>query len=109
MSQDQPFIWKSCLGGPIVWWGRISRISKVGLTVLARLMESQIWHLPASSVALWREGSENRQWPLPTSLSGRKLSPSSCLDARHFRFSLCAPGAFQAATLVLELRGSKSE
>ena len=31
------------------------------------------------------------------------------LDGRHFSFSLYTTGAFQAATLVLELRGSKSE
>ena len=51
-------------------------------------------------------GSEKGQWPLPTFLSGRKLSPISHLDARHFSSSLCATGAFQAAILVLELRGS---
>ena len=63
----------------------------------------------SNSVALWEEGTEKRQWPLPTFLSGRKLSPSSCLDARYFSSSLCATGAFQAATPVLELRGSESE
>ena len=72
-------------------------------------MESEIWHLPASSVALWVEGWEKKQWSLPAFLSGRKLSPSSCPDARHFSSSLYDTGAFQAATLVLELRGSKSE
>ena len=30
-------------------------------------------------------------------------------DARHFSFSLYTIGAFQAATLVLELKGSESE
>ena len=30
------------------------------------------------------EGSEKGQWPLPAFLFGRKLSSSSCLDARHF-------------------------
>ena len=84
-------------------------ISRVGQTVLVRLMESQIWHPPAGPVALWGEGSENGQWSLPTFLSGRKLSPSSCLDATHFSPSLYTPGAFQAATLLLELRGSESE
>ena len=58
-------------------------ISRMGQTVLARLMESQIWYPPASFVALWWEGSENRQWHLPTFLSGRKLSHSSHLDGRH--------------------------
>ena len=37
-------------------------------------MESQIWHLPARSVAL------------PAFLSGRKWSPSSYLDDRYFQF-----------------------
>ena len=35
--------------------------------------------------------------------------PSSCLDARYFIFSLPATGAVQAATPVLELRGSETE
>ena len=61
---------------------------------------------PCGSV---RKGSGKGQWPLPTFLSGRKLSPSSHLDARHFSFSLDATGAFPAATPVLELRGSESE
>ena len=34
-----------------------------------------------------------------------KVSPSSHLDTRPFSSSLYATGAFQAATLVLELRG----
>ena len=50
-------------------------------------MESQIWHLPARSVGLWGKGSEKGQWPLPTFLSGRKLSSSSCLDADTSVFS----------------------
>ena len=33
----------------------------------------------------------------------------SCLDAKHFSFSLYTTSAFQAAILVLELRGSESE
>ena len=71
-------------------------------------MELQKWDQPASPVALWEDGSEKGQWPLPTFLSGRKLSLSSHLDARHFSFSLYAPGTFQAASPVLELRGSES-
>ena len=98
----QPFIWKISLGGPISqagqsFWGSAGW----GQTVLARLMESQIWHQPASSVALWREGSEKGQWPLPTS-----LSLSSSLNVRYFSSSLYATAAFQAATRVQELRGS---
>ena len=65
-------------------------IFKAGLRVLARLMESQIWHQLASSLG---EGSSKR------------TMVSAHLDARHFSFSLYTTGAFQAATLVLELRG----
>ena len=69
-------------------------ISKEGQTMLARLMESQIWTQLASSMGGgFRKG---------------KIA-SACLDARHFSFSLYTTGAFQAATLVLELRGSKYE
>ena len=68
-----------------------------------------VWHLPARSVALCGEGSEKEQWPLPKVLSGRKLSPSSHPDARHFSSSLYAFSAFQAASLVLDLRGSEYE
>ena len=34
---------------------------------------------------------------------------SAHLDARHFSSPMIITGAFQAATLVLELRGSESE
>ena len=60
-------------------------------------------------MTLWGEGSEKGKWPVPTFLSDRKLSFSFHLDARHFISSLYATGAFQAATLVLELRESESE
>ena len=113
--QDQQFMckshcyqfgWAHKLGGM-----KSQGISRVGQTVLARLMESQIWHLPAGFVALCVGvgDSEKGQWPLPIFLSRRKLSPSSHFDARHFSSSLCATGGFQAATPVMELRGSESE
>ena len=66
-------------------------ISKVSQTVLARLMESQIWHQPTSSVG---------------ERFSKETMVSACVNARHFSFSLHATGSFQAATLVLELRGS---
>ena len=69
-------------------------ISKVGQTVLARLMESQTWH--QFTGFLWGGLSKG------TMASAR-------LDARHFSFSLYTTGAFQAATQVLEFRGSESE
>ena len=81
-------------------------ISKVGIS---RLMESQIRHPPASSVVLCREGSEKGQWPLPTFLSGRKLSLALALVPDTSVPPQCATGAFQAAIPVLELRGSESK
>ena len=54
--------WGTCnLGGAECLW-----ISKVGQTVLARLMESQIWHQLAGSVALSGEDLEKGQWLLLT-------------------------------------------
>ena len=69
-------------------------ISKTSQTVLARLMESQIWHQLASSVGV--EFSKGTM-------------ASACPDARHFTFSLYTTSVFQAATLALDLRGSESE
>ena len=57
------------------------------------------------SVSLWGEVSEKGQWTPPTFLSGRNMSPSSCLDARQFSSSLYATGAFQPATLVWSSEG----
>ena len=37
------------------------------------------------------------------------IMPSAHLGARYFSFSLSTTGAFQAATPVLEFRGSKPE
>ena len=73
MSQDQPFIRKSSLG---VDGAESLGISKAGETVLARLMESQIWHQPAGSMALWAEGSEKGQWTLLTLMPDTSASPS---------------------------------
>ena len=81
--------WAHKLGG-----AESLRISKVGQTVLNRLMESQTWH------------------PLTSSVEGRfsKGSVASAhLDTRLFSFFLNATGVFRAATPVLELKGSESE
>ena len=40
---------------------------------------------------------------------GESCPPSSHFDATHFSFSLYATSDFQAATPVLELKGSESE
>ena len=56
MSQDQPLMWKSNLGGPVYLVATESLgISKVGQTVLARLMMSRFG---TSLPALWGEGLE---------------------------------------------------
>ena len=67
-------------------------ISKTGQTMLARLMESQIWHQLAG---FWGRGFR------------KGTMASAPLDARHFSLSLYTTDAFQASTLVLELRGSE--
>ena len=69
-------------------------ISNAGQTLLARLMESQIWYQFASSV-----GGAFR----------KSTMTFARLDARYFSFSLYATGAFQDAYPVLELRGRESE
>ena len=62
-------------------------ISKVCQTMLAWLMESQIWHQFTSSVGGgFRKGT----------------MAFACLDTRQFIFSLYTIGAFQAVTPVLE-------
>ena len=70
------------------------RFCKAGQTVLAKLMESQIWHPPISSV-------------------GGGLSKGTMTsvhpNARHFSSSLCTTGVIQAAIPVLDLKGSESE
>ena len=89
-------------------------ISRVGGTNSVSQIDgvSDMALLPAGSVALWLcgfvvEGLRKRTMAF---LSGRKLSPSSCcLDAIGLTSSLYATGAFLAATLELELRGSESE
>ena len=69
-------------------------IFNAGQIVLARLVESQTWDQLTGSVwGGFRKGT----------------MASAHLDAKHFSFSLYATGAFQAATPVLELRGSESE
>ena len=69
-------------------------ISRMGQTVLARLMEYQIWHQPVGFVSLLGEGSPKGQWPLPAFLFGKKLSSSTRLDAGYFNSSLDATDAF---------------
>ena len=57
MSQDQPIIWTKQLGWAQKLGGVESLgIAKAGQTVLARLMESQIWYQLAGTVALSEEG-----------------------------------------------------
>ena len=69
-------------------------ISKASQTVVARLMDSQIWHQLAGSFGGgFRKGT----------------MASACLDAAHFSSSRYATDVFQAATPVPELRWSDSE
>ena len=74
--------WACNLGGVDHLW-----ISRVGHTVLARFMESQIWHQPTGPV--WGGLSKG-------------TTASACPGARHFNLSLYTTGALQAATPVAE-------
>ena len=81
--------WTSKFGGVELLW-----ISKVSHTVLARLIMSQIWDQPISS--LW-EGLSKRTMALARP------------NARYFSLSLYPIGDLPAATLVVELRRSDYE
>ena len=89
MSQVQPFIWKSSLGESVNWvewnyWGS----PKGSQTMLARLIEYQICHQPASSMAFQGEGSErNNGFCSPWC---QTLQP---LPVCHWCPSSCHPGA----------------
>ena len=54
-------------------------MSKVGQAVLARLMESQVWHSPAGSVYLLGEGSKKGQCSLPSFYLGESYPPALAL------------------------------
>ena len=65
--------------------------------------------LPHYSSVCGRAQERNNGYCLASGvLSGRKVSPSSPPDARHFHSSLYTTGALQAAALKLEPRESES-
>ena len=109
MSQDQPFIWKTLLGGPIIWVGWSPGDLQGGPDSVCQVDGVSDMTPTCQLCSFEEEGSEMRQRPPPTFLSRRKLSPGSCFDGRHFSSSLYATGAFQAVILLLELRASESE
>ena len=88
IHMGKQFGWTCKLGGC-----ESQGMSRVRRAVLARLMESQIWHQLA--------GSMRQRFRKATMASAH-------LDARHFSSSLYATVAFQAAAPLLELRGSES-
>ena len=89
IHRENQLRWGHMLGG-----SESLGISKVSQTVLASLMESHKWlQLAGSVVGEFRKGTMS----------------SVCLDATYLSSSWYATGAFQAVTLVLELRGSESE
>ena len=98
MIQDQPFIWKTSLSGTISWVGQ-SLWGSPGWAHSVSQVDGVSGMAPAyqlcGSVALWEKVQ-------------KRAMASARLDVRHFSFSLYATGAFQASTLVLELRGSES-
>ena len=86
--------------------GLISQgISRMGQTVLARLMETQLWYLPAGS----GKRAHQRNNDLCKHFSLEESCPfSPHLDTRQFSSSLYVSGAFPAAAPALELRASES-
>ena len=62
-------------------WGRTEfpQISKASQTVLARLMESQIWHQPASSVALCGRTHKKDNGLCPPLCLGESCPPAFAL------------------------------
>ena len=80
--------------GPKVGWGTVSRDLQGGSNSISQIDGvSDVAPAASSVVGRFRKGT----------------MASAHLDARHFSSSLYAAGALQAATLVLELRGSESE
>ena len=74
-------------------------------------MESQIWLMPAGSMALGVEGSEKEQWPVPALLSRRNLPPPPSAFTLVLGQSSSPPyisDAFQSPAPMLELRGRES-
>ena len=78
-------------------WSRVSEDLQGGSSSV-----SQVDGVSNMALACWLHGSAGRGLIKGT-------MASACLDARHFSFSLYTTGAFQATTLVQELRGSESE
>ena len=81
MSQDQPFIWKTLLGGPIIWVGWSPGDLQGGPDSVCQVDGVSDMTPTCQLCSFEEEGSEMRQQPPPTFLSRRKLSPSSCLGA----------------------------
>ena len=79
----------------LVGWGRVS-----GEHTGRSNSVSQIDGVSDMAPACWLYGGKDFR---------NGTMASAFLDARHFSSSLCTTGAFQAATLVLELRGSESD
>ena len=71
MSQDQPFIWKSNLGGPLSWVGQSIWGSQGGSNSVSQVDGVSDWHQLAGSVGVgFRKGT----------------MASACLNSRHFYF-----------------------
>ena len=88
MSQVLPFIWKKELGwAHKLGWKESLEISRAGQKVLARLTESQIWHQPASCLALYgkRENGLCLPFFLPALALRPDISVSPCMPVVPFK------------------------
>ena len=79
-------------------------ITRVGQTVLAGLMESQIWHRLLALWFCWGKAQKR-----DSGLCQPFCLGESCPDTRQFSSSLYASEAFQPAAPMLMLRGSEFE
>ena len=95
-------------GQQISWQG--IRNHQGGTDSVSHIGRSPIWSLPVCQLGDSVGGRLRKgTMLLPAFLSWRKLSPSSCPDARQCSSSLYVSGSFQSADPVLELRVSEFE
>ena len=80
MSQDRLFVWKSHWAHNLDGTGS-QEISRVGETLSARLMETQIWCLPASSVGGrgYRAGQQRNNGSASTAVWEKASPPALAL------------------------------
>ena len=112
MSQDQSIPMEKSvnnLGGPIVEWDKVSRDLQGGANSVSQVHGVSNMAPTCQLCGSVKGGLRKGTLASTCCTVWEKAVHSSCLDVRHFSFSLYATGSFQSATRVLELRVSESE